>query len=67
MPPPGDLPEPGIDPTSLTSPALAGGSLPLVPQQLPASTTLSLLALSDFQHLNNQFPELHSSLLKDFA
>ena len=24
-PPPGDLPEPGIKPTSLTSPALAGG------------------------------------------
>ena len=24
-PPPGDLPDPGIDPTSLTSPALAGG------------------------------------------
>ena len=67
MPPPGDLPEPGIDPTSLTSPVLAGGSLPLVPQQLPESTTLSLLALSDFQHLHNQFPELHSSLLKDFA
>ena len=25
FPPPGDLPEPGIKPTSLTSPALAGG------------------------------------------
>ena len=24
-PPPGDLPDPGIEPTSLTSPALAGG------------------------------------------
>ena len=24
-PPPGDLPHPGIEPTSLTSPALAGG------------------------------------------
>ena len=29
--PPGDLPDPGIEPTSLTSPALAGDSLPLVP------------------------------------
>ena len=67
MPPSGDLPEPGIDPKSLTPPALAGGSLPLVPQQLPASTNLSLLAFSDFQHLHNQFPELHSSILKDFA
>ena len=26
-PPPGDLPDPGIEPTSLTSLALAGGSL----------------------------------------
>ena len=31
-PPPGDLPEPGIEPISLTSPALAGeGPLPLAP------------------------------------
>lgn len=67
MPPSGDLPKPGIDPMSLTPPALAGVSLPLLPQQLPASTNLSLLALSDFQHLHNQFPELHSSILKDFA
>ena len=29
--PPGDLPDPGVEPTSLTSPALAGGSLPLAP------------------------------------
>jgi len=28
---PGDLPDPGIKPRSLISPALAGGSLPLVP------------------------------------
>ena len=34
-PPPGDLPNPGIEPVSLMSPALASfttGSLPLVPQ-----------------------------------
>ena len=30
-PPPGDLPDPGIEPGSLTSPALAGGSSPLAP------------------------------------
>ena len=29
-PPPGDLPKPGTEPASLTSPALAGGSLSLV-------------------------------------
>ena len=31
MPPPGDLPDPLIKPVSLMSPALAAGSLPLVP------------------------------------
>ena len=31
-PPPGDLPDPGIKPASLTAPALAGGSLPLAPR-----------------------------------
>ena len=30
-PHPGDLPNPGLEPMSLMSPALAGGSLPLVP------------------------------------
>ena len=30
-PPPGDLPDPGIKPPSLMLPALAAGSLPLVP------------------------------------
>ena len=31
-PPPGDLPDQGIEPVFLMSPALAGGSLPLVPR-----------------------------------
>ena len=30
-PSPGDLPDPGIEPASLTSPALTVGSLPLAP------------------------------------
>ena len=34
-PPPGDLPNPGIEPGSLVSPALAGGSLPLMPPGKP--------------------------------
>ena len=34
-PPPGDLPDPGIKPTSLKSPALQVGSLPLVPPGKP--------------------------------
>ena len=33
-PPPGDLPDPGIEPVSLMSPMLAGGSLPLAPNDL---------------------------------
>ena len=34
-PPPGDLPDPGIELTSLRSPALQAGSLPLVPPGKP--------------------------------
>ena len=34
-PPPGDLPGPGSEPASLMSPALPGGSLPLVPPGKP--------------------------------
>ena len=33
--PPGDLPDPGIEPTSLASPALQVGSLPLAPPGKP--------------------------------
>ena len=35
FPPPGDLPDQGIEHSSLTSPALAGSSLPLVPPGKP--------------------------------
>ena len=34
-PPPGGLPDPGTKPTSLMSPALAMGSLPLAPPRKP--------------------------------
>ena len=34
-PPPGDLPHPGTKPASVTSPAWAGGSLPLAPPGRP--------------------------------
>ena len=44
-PPPGDLPDPGIEPVSLMSPALAGGfSLPLAPPGKPTC----LCYVSDF-------------------
>ena len=39
-PPPGDLPDPGIEPLSLTSPALAGGSF----------TTSATWEASSYQH-----------------
>ena len=38
FPPPGDLPDPRIEPESLTSPALAGGFFPLVPPGKPLIT-----------------------------
>ena len=41
-PPPGDLPDPGIEPTCLTSPALAGRSLPLVPHGKPLYMSIIL-------------------------
>ena len=34
-PPPGDLPDPGIEPTSLASPALVGGFFTPVPPGKP--------------------------------
>ena len=37
FPPPGDLPDPGIEPASLASPALAADSLPLVHLGCPVS------------------------------
>ena len=41
-PPPGDLPHPGIKPALLTSPALAAGSLPLVPSGKPMDSAVFL-------------------------
>ena len=35
LPSPGDLPDPGIEPVSLMSPALQEGSLPLAPPKPP--------------------------------
>ena len=38
-PPPGDFPDPRIEPVSLTSPASGAGSSPLVPPGKPSETT----------------------------
>ena len=45
--PPGDLPNLGIEPLSLTSPALAAGSLPLVPPGKPLPLRACLKASTD--------------------
>ena len=39
FPPPGDLPDPGIEPASLMSPALEAGSLPLASPGKPYTPT----------------------------
>jgi len=44
--PPGNLPDPGIEPMSLTSPALAGGFFTLVS---PRKTPQSMHAAKDYQ------------------
>ena len=42
-PPPGDLPDPGIDPLSLASPASAGSPLPLAPPGKPGPSLHPIL------------------------
>ena len=42
-PPTGDLPDSGIKPVSLISPALAAGSLPLVPCGKPCNTIINVM------------------------
>ena len=60
-PPPGDLPKPGTEPASLRSPALAGGSLPLVPPgkpQLNLHTCLfKYISLHLYYGLPSGYPE----------
>ena len=53
-PPPGALPHPGTESTSLTSPALAGGSSPLVPPGKPLGKPLGVTQISAFL-LNSPF------------
>ena len=46
-PPQGDLPDPGIEPASLTSPALAGGFFTTKPLGKPTAFILLLIALRE--------------------
>ena len=44
FPTPGDLPDPGIEPVSLMSPALAGRFFATAPPELPVSSPVSLVS-----------------------
>ena len=46
------FPNPGIEPTSLTSPALAGGSLPLVPSGKPIVDSYSFVVQSEVRKVD---------------
>ena len=52
-PSPGDLPNPGIEPASLTSLALAGGSLPLAPPGKTLQHVIIIKILMRYLHLQN--------------
>ena len=58
MTPPGDLPHPGIEPSSLTSPALAGGFFTTTPPGKPNV----LLGLQLFNSLNSEVTSLGVAL-----
>ena len=60
FPPPGDLPHPGIEPTSLASPALAGRFFIAMPPGKPYSSYYILLFYTFSLFL--YFTNLHSSL-----
>ena len=49
FPPAEDLPDPGMEPESLMSPALAGGFFPLAPPGKPIMKVTFALALSPMQ------------------
>ena len=51
MPPPGDLPDPGIEPRSPMSPHWQGGSLPPVPLGKPLYAHIAHLFYSIYQNL----------------
>ena len=64
-PPPGDLPDPGIESASLTSPAVAGGSLPLALCGKPRELTVFHIKMHVFQekligwHVDLEFSGKH--------
>ena len=68
-PPPGDLPDPGVKPTSLMSPALAGGFFTASINHLPWKTSRMLIFIVEsasqhtiLQHPSSGFPSQNKSL-----
>ena len=61
-PPPGDLPDPGIEPASPAAPALQADSLPLSHQGSPASILLPLKSLALWHTMRIQLNEQATSL-----
>ena len=51
-PPPGDLPYPGIEPMSFTSPALAGGFFTTSATQFSGDDLLQLLLVCEILYLS---------------
>ena len=62
---PGDLPNPGIKPTSLVSPALAGGFFTTVPPRYPLNEEL-LLPPCNLEILMSEKIIVSDSLCSDF-
>ena len=54
-PSPGDLPDPETEPASLSSPALAGGFLPLVPPRKPLFHLLYSTFLRNTHELRDNY------------
>ena len=57
FPSPGDLPDPGIEPTCLASPALAGGFFTAAPSGKPSFLALTLI-ISAMCTAFNELPHL---------
>ena len=62
-PPPGHLPDPGIEPTSLISPVLAGGFFTTSATYLNTNHCFSTIQFSLYNYLNPYFSILSTKML----
>ena len=59
-PPLGDLPDPGIEPESLMSPALGGGSLPLAPpRKTPIFRKRKIKKIGEHMYTHGRFKSVY--------